>query len=231
MKIGIIVLCRYDSNRLPGKILKNIKGKPILSHIIDRLNKVNGNHPICVATSTSQNDRPLINYCKKQRINYFRGNKNNVASRFLNCALKMNLDYAIRINGDNLFTDPSIINEMIKLTMQNKWLFLTNVLNRTFPEGISVEIIKISFMKIKINLFNQYEKEHVMPYFYKNLKKDEIYEYKNNEYKINPQIKLAVDTQKDFEFLSNIINSMDKPPHLYLTSEILKIIKTLKVIS
>ena len=37
MKIGIIILCRYDSNRLPGKILKRINGKPVLNYIIERL--------------------------------------------------------------------------------------------------------------------------------------------------------------------------------------------------
>ena len=169
MKIGIIILCRYDSNRLPGKILKKINGKPVLDYIIERLRLVDGNCQICIATSKYQSDEPLVNHCKKKGINFFRGSKNNVAKRFLDCSLKMNIDYAVRINGDNIFTDPSIITKMLNITRSNKWIFITNVLKRTFPQGISVEIIKVSHLKEKIAFFDNYEQEHVMPYFYTNL--------------------------------------------------------------
>ncbi len=224
MKIGIIILCRFDSNRLPGKILKKINGKTVLEYIIERLKMVDGKYKICIATSKYQSDEPLINYCKQKSINYFRGSKNNVAQRFLDCSIKMEVDYAIRINGDNLFTDPSIIDEMINITKSNKWLLITNVYKRTFPKGISVEIIKVSYLKEKIFFFNKYEKEHVMPYFYKNLREDQIYNFYNTNLK-DINIKLALDTKKDFLFLSKIFDFMDKPQSSYLTTDIIKIIK------
>ena len=62
MKSGIIVLCRYNSSRLPEKILLKISGKTILQHIIDRLLCVKGGHPICVATSREKDDKPIIDY-------------------------------------------------------------------------------------------------------------------------------------------------------------------------
>ena len=81
MKIGIIVLCRYNSSRLPGKILLKISGKTILQHIIDRLLCIKGGYPICVATSSEIDDKPIIDYCKGNNINFFDGSKKNVASR------------------------------------------------------------------------------------------------------------------------------------------------------
>ena len=120
MKIGIIVLCRYNSSRLPGKILLKISGKTILQHIIDRLLCVKGGYPICVATSSEIDDKPIIDYCKGNNIKFFDGSKKNVASRFLNCAKANNFDYATRINGDNLFTDPLIIEDMINIAKTNK---------------------------------------------------------------------------------------------------------------
>ena len=73
----------------------------------------------------------------------------------------MNVDFAIRINGDNLFTDPEIIQSMIKMTQSNRWDFLTNVPERTFPPGTSVEIVNRALLNSVIHLFNNYEKEHV----------------------------------------------------------------------
>lgn len=228
MKIGIIILCRYDSNRLPGKILKKINGKPVLDYIIERLKLVDGNYQICIATSKYQSDEPLVNYCKQKRISFFRGNKNNVAKRFLDCSLEMKIDYAVRINGDNIFTDPSIITNMLNIAKSNKWIFITNVLKRTFPEGISVEIIKVSHLKEKIALFDKYEQEHVMPYFYKNLIEDEIFNYYNTNEDLSV-FKLALDTKKDFLFLSSICDLMKKSHSAYYTDDIIKIIKVNKL--
>ena len=63
----------------------------------------------------------------------------------------MNIDYAIRINGDNLFTDSNIILDMIKLTKTEKWSFLSNIYDRTFPMGVSVEIVNVELLKNKIS--------------------------------------------------------------------------------
>ena len=228
MKIGIIVLCRYNSTRLYGKILKNIKNKPIIQHIIDRLKIVKGNYPIFIATSNQKDDNPIVNYCNKNKINFFRGSKTNVAYRFLKCAINMELDYAIRINGDNLFTDPYIIDKMIKLTKLKKWIFLTNILDRTFPEGISVEIVKVSKMKKEIENFNKFEKEHVMPFFDKNLKNDEIFNLKNDKFLNSSKIKLALDTNEDLERFTQVFSNMDKPAYSYRTNEIINIITNME---
>ena len=168
--------------------------------------------------------------CKKKGINFFRGSKNNVAKRFLDCSLKMNIDYAVRINGDNIFTDPSIITKMLNITRSNKWIFITNVLKRTFPQGISVEIIKVSHLKEKIAFFDNYEKEHVMPYFYKNLSKERVFNYDNTGKKLS-NVSLALDTIKDFSFLSSIIDLMEKPHSKYNIDEIIDIIKVNKLCS
>ena len=226
MKVGMILLCRYDSKRLPGKILKKIKGKRIIEYIIDRLNGVGNGYPIYVATSNEKSDDPIINFCKNKSIPFFRGSKSNVASRFLECSLKMNIDYAIRINGDNLFTDSNIILDMIKLTKTEKWSFLSNIYDRTFPMGVSVEIVNVELLKNKISLFDQYEREHVMPYFYKNLDESQVYKYKNENYSDDFKIKLAIDDKNDFEFASKIIDSMDYSPQSYSISEIVELIAT-----
>ena len=82
MKIGAIVICRYNSSRLPGKILKKINGKPILTYIIERLKCVQNLDDFIVATSINTTDQPIVDYCIKNQIKYFRGSLENVAERF-----------------------------------------------------------------------------------------------------------------------------------------------------
>jgi spore coat polysaccharide biosynthesis protein SpsF len=226
MKIGIIVLCRYDSNRLPGKILKQIHGKPILGFILERLQSINLDIPISVATSTELSDTTIETYCFENNIPVFRGSKHNVAKRFLDCANFMNVDFAIRINGDNLFTDPKIIQYMIKMTQSNRWDFLTNVPGRTFPLGISVEIINLTIFNSMIHLFNDYEKEHVMPYFYVNIKSEKLLEYKNTKYFVPKGCNLAIDTYEDFKNANHVIDQMQKPHWQYSTAEIIAMYET-----
>ena len=87
MKIGFVIICRYNSSRLPGKILMEINGKSILQYIIERLSLVVPENNIVVATSEEKTDNPIAEYCIKNKINVFRGSLDNVALRFLNCGI------------------------------------------------------------------------------------------------------------------------------------------------
>lgn len=225
MKIGMILLCRYDSTRLHGKILKKIKRKNIIKYILERLVVVGDNYPIWVATSNEKSDDPIVRFCKANSISFYRGSKSNVALRFLNCALEMKIDYAIRINGDNIFTDPDVIIEMIKLAKTGRYSFLSNVFNRTYPEGVSVEIVKVSLLKNKITLFDSYDKEHVMSYFYNNLNNSDIYKFYNQSFPIKKDIKLAIDDENDFAFATKILSKMNKPHEYYNTSKLIELIE------
>ena len=68
MKIGFIILCRYNSTRLPGKILKEINGKPIIQYIVDSLLNITSTGNIVVATSGQKSDNPISDYCNKNNI-------------------------------------------------------------------------------------------------------------------------------------------------------------------
>jgi spore coat polysaccharide biosynthesis protein SpsF len=99
--IGIIILSRYSSTRLPGKALIEINGTTLLGNIINNI-KLNLPEVKCiVATSIHKSDDIIEKFCKNNLTNYFRGDLNNVAKRFLECSIKYKLDIAVRINGDN----------------------------------------------------------------------------------------------------------------------------------
>jgi len=222
-KIGFIIICRYNSKRLPGKILKEIKGKPILAYIIDRLSAAVSSEDIIIATSEEKSDDPIELYCRKNNINYYRGSLDNVAERFLNCARQFKLDFATRINGDNFFMDVDTLKEMIKITQSNKYDFISNLQNRTFPKGMSVEIVRTSFYEKMYRQFNKDEhKEHVTLYLYQGNEKGKYYHFLNESCPDAGGIQLAIDDQDDFDLAEKIIHTFTGPHTSYGLAEIYK---------
>ena len=229
MKTGLIVLCRYNSSRLPGKILKEINGKPLLSYILERLKLSRQSDQIIVATSDQPTDDPIAEFCEKSKVAYFRGSLNNVAGRFLECAESYSLEYAIRINGDNIFTDHHIIDEMIGLAKSCNYDFVSNVEGRTFPYGMSIEILKTSFYReLYKNFDSEYFKEHVTIYLYEHPELiNNVMHFKNKTVPEASGLKLAVDSPEDFKFATKVINRMQSTHTDYGLKEITDLIKSL----
>jgi spore coat polysaccharide biosynthesis protein SpsF len=230
MKIGFVIICRYNSNRLPGKILKEINGKPIIQYIIERLQKITLHENIVVATSKNDSDDPIINYCKENCINYFRGSLNNVAERFLLCSEAFSFDFAVRINGDNIFIDINIFKEMIEITEMDKYKFISNVKNRTFPKGMSIEIVKTEYYREMYSKFESKDHyEHVTLFLYSQDNKKEHFYFFN---KICPEasgIQLAIDNLNDFKLAEKIIDSFKMDHTNYNLTEIYSIYKNFQL--
>lgn len=224
IKIGFLIICRYNSNRLPGKILKEINGKPVLKYIHERLLKITNNENIVVATSTTETDEPIVEYCQKKQINVYRGSLNNVAERFMNCAKEYGFNFVVRINGDNLFLDINTLHLMLKITRKNEYDFISNVKKRSFPKGMSIEIVRLSFYE---NLYNQFTLpehfEHVTLFLYENDKNRRYYYFYNYDYPKAKGVQLAIDTEEDFRLAENIINSFEEDHTQYGLKEICEI--------
>ncbi|MBQ0735330.1 cytidylyltransferase domain-containing protein [Aquimarina celericrescens] len=219
---GIIILCRYNSSRLPGKILKTINEKPILDYILERLERLKNDFPIIVCTSIEKTDDPIVEFCQKNNIKHYRGSLDNVAARFLKCARTFGLSHAVRINGDNLFLDVDLIQSMISMLEEKELHFISNVEKRTFPRGMSVEIVNVDYYENSFSDFDDSDLEHVMTYFYRN--KSERMKFVYNESKNNlAKLNLAIDTQEDFENAKQIIAHMDKDHRLYNYNEVINL--------
>lgn len=210
MRIGIIVLCRNNSNRLPGKVLIQIGGRSVLGHIVDRLKRAAVSYPIIVATSDQSSDDSIELFCNHSLIPCYRGSLANVSDRFVSCAEKWGLDYAVRINGDNLFTDPDTIRPMLAIAETGAYDFITNVPGRTFPYGMSVEIVRTDFYRQTVAMQSLVEQEHVTTWLYYNESVGRRYHY-YSKLRINAcSMKLALDTQEDLKRFESIAMRSDR---------------------
>ena len=230
MKIGIIIPCRYDSRRLPGKTLRKIEDKETLLYIYERLKLTSYPENIVIATSTEEEDNPIADFCDKHAMNCFRGSKIDVANRILGCAKEYGFDYFVRICGDNIFTDYKLLDEMVRIALANNYNFVSNLKNRTFPEGISVEVLKTDFLKkIYRSLKKPEDKEHVTLYVYDHESElSGLFYFYNTICPPAKNIKLALDDANDLSFITKIIQGMSKDHTEYLLNDIYELSKQIE---
>lgn len=198
MSLGIIILSRYSSSRLPGKVLMPIAGKPLLAHITDRLQRISPTYPLLVATSADPSDDAIANFCRQQQLRCFRGSLEDVAGRFLAAARQEGWEYAVRINGDNLFVDLEALQKMTTMAETGQYDFISNVPDRTFPYGMSIEIVRVDFYEeVYAQLSDDHYREHVTLYLYDHPELGRRYYHYNTRYPELAGKKLAVDTPAD----------------------------------
>ena len=204
MKLIIGLQARTNSKRLPGKVLRKINEKPLLSYVIDRLKKTKLSKEIFVLTSKKKSDDVIEEYCEKNNIKFFRGSLDNVLSRFVLLGKEFNPFGIVRICADSPLIDYDLVNKMIDIFLENKYDVITNTFPRTFPSGQSIEIIKtnVLFQINDLNL-NNHHKEHVTTYIYENHKNFKI---KNlicqNDYS---KINLSIDVNDDFKRFEDLV--------------------------
>jgi spore coat polysaccharide biosynthesis protein SpsF (cytidylyltransferase family) len=193
-----------SSKRFPNKMMKKILGKTLLERVVNQVLKSKYVNKVIVVTSNLRSDRPIVNFCKRNKISYFSGSLNNVAKRYYEPLKNINSKYFIRINGDSPLIDPNLIDKFILQAKKTNLDIVTNCMHKTFPKGQSVEIIKTNtFKKSYKNIKKKYDREHVTNFFYKNKNKfkiKNIYLKKNYNF-----INLCIDRSRDISIIKKIL--------------------------
>jgi len=206
MRICGIIQARLDSTRLPGKALIKVNGIPIIGYVFLRAKQIQGLSELILATTTRSIDDPLVNYAREMGISTYRGDLENVADRFLKCAQNNGADYFLRINGDSPFIDKKLIEQSLVFCKGNFDL-ISNIVQRNFPYGISVEIIRTrTFVNIYPNLHQPDEKEHITKFFYDHIDQFNVKSILPNVR--GPRtIRMVVDNEND---LNNFVTVIEK---------------------
>ena len=107
-KIVAIIEARMSSSRLPGKVLLEAGGQPLLGHLIERLKSIDLIDEVVVATTVNKEDQKIINFCLSKDIRYFQGSETNVMERVYQTASFFKADVIVEITGDCPIIDPKI---------------------------------------------------------------------------------------------------------------------------
>lgn len=197
-----ILQARMSSSRLPGKVLKTICGKPILSYEINRIKRSKKIDKLVLATSLNSEDDILEHLAKENDIDCFRGDLHDVLKRFYDCALTYNADTIVRLTGDCPIIEPCVIDDAITLYQVEKADYASNSIERTYPDGLDVEVFSLqALIDAHTNATKVDEREHVTKYIYDNSNFFKIAHLKNDiDYSY---IRWTLDTIDDFYFFKH----------------------------
>jgi len=221
-----------SSTRLPGKVLKKVDGLPLLLHQVRRVTKAKMVDKILIATSISAQDDKIEELCKKNKIEYFRGPENDVLSRYYECAKKFSAEIIIRLTADCPLLDPVIIDNTIRLYLENKADYAANTAppqTRKFPDGMDVEVFSMAALsRAHEQARDPLDREHVTFYFwkynngFKTVQLDNARDYSKYRFTVDyPEdfevVKFIMQTLKAagrFGNLDEIINILDANPRI-----------------
>lgn len=208
-RVVLFVQARMGSTRLPGKHLKLILGRPVLSYLIERLRRTKLVDEIVLATTTNPLDDQLVNFCKTENLAYFRGPEEDVLERFLQGAKKFDADVIVRISGDCPLIDPQVVDSVIDRFLHSvpPYDYVANTLNRTFPRGMDAEVFsRQSLEKLALKATQPEEREHVTPYYYQH---PEMFKLGSVERKHNDSHhRWTVDTEDDFTLIRTVLEEI-----------------------
>ncbi len=210
MKIVAIVQARMGSTRLPGKVLRDLAGKPMIERVLERVRCAGSVDETIVATSDLPGDDPLADWLATRHHACFRGSEPDVLARFAGAAAQAGADAIVRITADCPLTDPGVIDEVVAAFRagQPGLDYGSNVLpRRTFPRGLDTEIFtRTALEACAREAADASSREHVTPFIYRHPERFRLHGVEADaDYS---EHRWTVDTPEDFELIEKIYTTL-----------------------
>jgi len=202
------------STRFPGKSLKPLGDTTVMGFMMQRLMKLSHLGPVILATSEDPSCDPLEAEAKKIGLEVIRGDEHNVLSRFIKAVDDYNLDYVVRITGDNTFHDPKIIEGMVEHAIRYKLDLCDNFRGpMPFPLGLNLDVISADALKrtAAATDLEEEDTQHVVIYTRKNTAKGFTFGYYEAPYECPLEMRLTVDSPEDYEVIKGIYAHFSDP--------------------
>ncbi|MFN2152940.1 MAG: cytidylyltransferase domain-containing protein [Anaerolineales bacterium] len=201
MKTIAIIQARMSSSRLPGKVLLDLGGKPMLEWVVERTRRAQYVNEVVVATTLDPADDPIFEFCKRKDYRVGRGSVYDVLDRFYQAATHFQADVVVRITADCPLIDPGLIDDAVRLLLSgtgaldlrlklsaSRFDFIANRLpppwGRTYPIGLDVEVMTFDALeRAWRTAIPKHQREHVTPFLYEGTPVDQLkYSVPNTPY-------------------------------------------------
>lgn len=223
--VKAIVQARMNSTRLPGKILKEVLGKPMLLHLIERLKFSKHIDDVIIATTENKNDDILTYFCLEHDISFYRGSETDVLERHYKTANYFNIDPIVRVTSDCPLIDYEVVDKVISCFFEGSNDFASNINPPTYPDGLDAYVFSFNALK-KANerSKNPYEREHVTPYFWNH---PEIFKIMNvfNSSDLSKIHRWTLDYKEDYNFIKTVYEALYLKKKDFNMQDILKLLQ------
>ena len=218
-----LIVARSASKRLKDKAFKKICGLMTIEHLILRVKRAKKINKIILCTTKNKEDKVFKNIAKKHKIDIFFGDNLDVLKRMNGALKKVKCDLALRITGDDILIDPTLLDKNIQFHLENNLEYSNN---KKLPSGMEVEIFNKDLLfnieKISVDTKNT---EYLTFYVEDNIQQiqhatlDTGKDYRN--------IRMTLDNENDFQIIKIFLQLMKKKKKLfsYGLNEVVKFYK------
>jgi spore coat polysaccharide biosynthesis protein SpsF len=211
MRRVIIVQARMTSTRLPGKVLMDVAGKPMLSQQLKRLRRCTAVDEIVIATTTNATDDPVVDLARHESVPWFRGPEHDVLSRYVGAARQERADVVVRITADCPLIDPTVTDRVITELIERIAAcdYASNSVERSYPRGLDAEALFIDTLLRADRLARTAtDREHVTPLIYAG-RPDLFLVHSIVDAQDNSDLRWTVDVAADLEVVRMLYDALD----------------------
>jgi glutamate-1-semialdehyde 2,1-aminomutase/spore coat polysaccharide biosynthesis protein SpsF len=237
-KVVAVVQARMSATRLPGKVLEDIAGEPMLVRVVERVRAASGIDEVVVATSDRSADDAVAALCAKRGVACFRGDESDVLDRFMKAASAHGASVVVRITADFPLMDPDVVAKVVAAFEKGNGGepvdYATNVLRYTYPDGLDVEVFSFASLERAFReAKDPVEREHVTPYI-RTSGKFRVVGVENEIDLSRKQYRWTVDDPRDLKFvrdvyarlgttkifrMNDVLALLEREPHLLRANE------------
>jgi spore coat polysaccharide biosynthesis protein SpsF len=202
VKTVATIEARMTSSRLPGKVLVEAEGKPMLELMVERLRAVPELDQVVIATTVNASDDPVEALARRLGIGVWRGSEEDVLMRVLDAARAHAADVIVELTGDCPLIDPALVSRTIRAYRATKVDYCSNILARSWPIGMDTQVFATDVLAdVARRTDDPHDHEHVSLYIYRH---PEIYSLHGIEAppsEHRPDTRLTLDTREDLEVI------------------------------
>ena len=209
-RICATIEARLTSTRLPGKVLMEAAGQPMLAHMITRLQRVPQLDDIIVATTVNATDDPVVALTEELGVGCYRGSEHDVLDRVLSAAQANDVDLIVETTGDCPLIDPAIVSKVIDFYLAGEADYVSNALvPRTYPVGMDTQIFATDILAdVAGRTDAPDDREHVSLFIYKNPDLFRIAAVTAPPHHHAPETRLTLDTPDDLAVIRRVFEAL-----------------------
>lgn len=209
MSVVAIIQARMGSSRLPGKVLLDLAGEPMLARVVRRVQRAGTIDAVVIATTTEPADDVLADLCAARGWPCFRGSQDDVLDRYYRAAQEFQADVVVRITSDCPLIEPEVIDRVVReyLARRPTVDYACNFLPRhTYPRGLDVEVFSLGTLeRLWREDRNPAWREHVTEFLCQHPERFAIHGVLND--RDLSAMRWTVDTPEDLELVRLISNA------------------------
>lgn len=222
------IQARMGSTRLPGKVMMDIGGVPLLTRLLRRLRRAERLDGIVLATTTNPADDVLAGWAADEDVPCYRGSEDDVLARIVGAQRMMGADIVVHVCGDTPLADPAVIDAAVDAFLDRDCDIVSNTCEFTYPQGVDAHVFRLSdLMALERSVADPPAREHVSLYFHEHPERYRMHRLRAPAALRDPRQRLQVDYPEDLALVREIYARLE-PLHgdAFGTAEVVDLLRT-----